>query len=212
MSRAIRLTLFTVVWEGVPFLLFIASVKDGNFTNLPFLLVFLATGGILISFTYREWRRIYQVKKNGEYHNGIIVSHVRDNTMGSNGDSMVALRVRYYSEDETVKEVIVPTSSFDRSNFPMGSCISFMVSEQTGECLYISKAEKFPNADLLLDADLEHSNNLSTRKSVVSRTCPNCGATLMVSSRKDCRCKFCGQIVPYTEKDQTSQGTRKHMD
>ena len=211
MSRAISLTLFTVVWEGVFFLLFIASAKDGNFMVLPFLLAFLATGGILISFTYREWRRIYQVKKNGEYHDGIIISHVHDNTMASNGDSMVALRVRYYSEDGAVKEVIVPTGSFDRSSFPMGSCISFMVSEQTGECLYISKAEKFPNADLLLDADLEYSNNLSARRSVVSCTCPNCGATLIVSNRKDCRCKFCGQIVPYIEKDQTSQGTRKYL-
>ena len=164
-------------------------------------------GLVPLYFAYQEVKRVHRIKKNGTEYIGIITDHISDKTVITEGKCLVALQVRYYNEAGTIKEVIVPTGSYDKKNYPVGSCIRFIESEDK-ECIYVSEAKKFKGADDLLNIDVETSNVATVRRNLVSRTCPNCGATLMVSKYGKHKCRFCGQLVPYLEADKTSQGQR----
>lgn len=195
-KRAVSLIVFGLFFIIFPLIIGMMALLSGELFGFAFTLIFVAVGGLIMKMGINEMHRVDHVLDYGKEYNGLVINFTFDESMRINDQPLVALVVRYYDAEQNIKEIVVPTGSTSKLQYPIGCSVKVLVDESTKEAVVQEKLNTNIDPEgLLMHADQETSSNVVVRREFASCVCPHCGGTLMVANHGTSKCPYCGGLV-----------------
>ncbi|MBR5421985.1 MAG: hypothetical protein IK115_12645 [Lachnospiraceae bacterium] len=156
-------------------------------------LIFTVVGGLFIYTGVRSAVKAHRIIKAGKHYPAVIVGHDADTTGYVNGQPLLMLVVRYFDDQDRIREEQLKTGQTSRKAFPIGGMVE--VAELSGEdevCLVSKKAlqQQVPRQAELLDpaAQVQNALGMSIAGSMMTASAVTPGGAMQVA------CPSCGTV------------------
>ena len=154
-------------------------------------IIFSITGGVIIGGAIKNNARRKEILNNGIKYTGKIYEHIEDKSVMVNEGYLINIKVRYFDEDETEREAIIPTKFTQGSGaFPIGATIDIV--RLGTEYTWVDNSVRF---DKINREDELMDDNTVTHKKIIGITCKACGANFTTNKGYASKCPFCDTLT-----------------
>lgn len=162
--------------------------------GLPFILIGIGFSG---AGAYISFQRKMAVK-HGIHYYGKIVSYQKSDTVRVNNRPLLYLEVRYYDQNNIIRDVQVSTGSGSARGYNLGETVH--ICEYKGKFIIAgvrSENRRIPGEENLIMSYNSRATSIDQLRPE-SYYCPHCGANLMIPRGQTVKCPYCDSFVTNT--------------